>query len=1324
MLDGANKIKPLAEALGKMGIKSCAITDHGNMFGAIDFYKTMKSKGIKPIIGMEAYIHNAPDISDKESKQRFHLCLFAKNQKGYENLMYLSSMAYTKGFYYFPRINKNELFSHSEGLVCSAACLAGEVNFHLNLSERNLKRGAGGYEAAKRVVKEYQEVFGEDYYLEIMRHGLGDQRKIDDQILRLSKETGVKLIATNDAHYLKKETANAQKVFIYISANKNFDESTKKQVLSQFYTKSPEEMSEIFADLPEIVSNTQEIVEKCNLELNLGNPTPPNYKFSLEEAASLGLNLPFPNERYNLANDIVLFEYRARAGLKKRLLNVPTEKHEAYKARLEREIETINKMKFPGYMLIVADFINWAKQNGIAVGPGRGSAAGSIVSYSLFITDLDPIPYDLLFERFLNPERISMPDIDVDFCQERRGEVIEYVTQKYGKDNVAQVATFGKLLAKGVILDVGRVLGMPLQDTIAMNKLIPDELGITLREHKSKTGDEMVPGAWELEPKLRELVASNPLAQQVWNYACELEGLNRNTGKHAAGVVISNEELWKKSPIFVDKNGDYVTQYSKDFLEDVDLIKFDFLGLKTLDVIDKTLKQIERRHGEKLDWEKVGFCDAKTYESIQTGNTLGIFQIESAGMMALAANLKPDCFEDLIAMIALYRPGPMDLLPDFIDIKHGKKEMVFAFKEIEPILKPTYGIIVYQEQVMQLVQTVGGFSLGGADLVRRAMGKKKVDEMARLKQEYLDGAKKRGFDAAKADHLFEQIMEFAKYGFNKSHAAAYAMITYQTAYLKTHYPAEFMAALVSTESKNIDKVGVYVEEMARLGIEFKRPSINDSVADFGVVGNSILYGFSAIKGVGEAAVENILKVREESGKFESLEDLISRTEGFAVNKKVYESLIKSGALDDFGLSRKKMLANIDNISESARRVSDIKRNIDDSLFGDDADMTKARLELLDVRGEFSKRELLKFEMETLGAYISGHPLDDYKSEIEALDYTLSDKFSECEDGSEVLSIGKIEGSESKLTKSGKKMGVVKILDFAGSFEAMTFEVMSRIEGMTPTELNEPYAFKLNLSKDGDSVKLRLLDMGSLLEVKNGTFSVRASKWQPSQSEISVLSTLGSKRRFVKELNATGGETLVVGVITNAQFKTSKAGKDMVFLNVIDESGGVEFLGFSEAIEFLGNVGAWEERVFGFRIGLARESGQKHIINEILEFERVASGDFTLRRGGGVAKSGGFGGGFGGGGSGANSRSGGFGGGTEKVVANLPQLPNLQVEFLLDELDSHRIEKLYNLARATHNEGYGTHMLSIKVKDAQKSYVYGTEFKVGADFEARAREFLR
>ncbi|MCR2067121.1 DNA polymerase III subunit alpha, partial [Campylobacter helveticus] len=705
MLDGANKLKELALTLKEQGATSVAMTDHGNMFGAIDFYQTMRAQGLKPIIGLEAYLHNMDDLGDKSSRQRFHLCLYAKNEVGYKNLMYLSSQSYIHGLYYYPRINKKLLEKHSEGLICSSACLQGEVNWHLNIhNERNVRFGAKGYEAAKEAALWYKRVFGEDFYFEIMRHGINDQRAIDDDIIRLSRELDIKIIATNDTHYTFKERADAHEVFMCIGMGKRFNDPDRmRHSVKEFYVKTAEQMSELFADIPEAISNTQDLANKCNLELKLGNPTPPNFKFTREYAKEFNIALPQEKVEFSFENDDLIFEYLCRKGLDERLKFIDEDKHEAYKERLETEIKIIKEMKFSGYMLIVHDFIKVAKDKNIPVGPGRGSAAGSLVAYSLKITDIDPIPYNLLFERFLNPERVSMPDIDVDFCQDRRGEVIDYVIDKYGSDKVAQVSTFNKLLAKGVIRDVARVLDISLQDVDEFIKLVPEELKITLDE------------AYEKEPKIKEFIEKHPKGKELWEYAKALEGLNRNAGMHAAGLVISNESLWHKTPLFRQSKNDerhLITQYSKDHLEDVDLIKFDFLGLKTLTLIHNAIKLIKERYNKDIIWESIDVNDSKVYKTIQSGNTLGIFQIESDGMQSLNARLKPENFEDLVAVLALYRPGPMEsgMLDDFIDRKHGLKKIVYPFDVLKEVLEPTYGVIVYQEQVMQIVQIIGGFS--------------------------------------------------------------------------------------------------------------------------------------------------------------------------------------------------------------------------------------------------------------------------------------------------------------------------------------------------------------------------------------------------------------------------------------------------------------------------------------------------------------------------------------------------------------------------------------------------------------------------------------
>ncbi len=1061
LLDGANKISNLVKRVKELGMDAVAMSDHGNMFGAIDFYKQVKSAGLKPIIGMEGYIHNADEIGDKSTKQRYHICLFAKNQKGYENLMYLSSKSYIDGFYYFPRLNKKELREHSEGLICTSACLQGEINWHLNTaSQRNLKNGAKGYEGAFEAAKEYKEIFGDDFYLELMRHGISDQLFIDAQILRLSKELDIKVVATNDTHYTYENDAQYHEAFMCIGMNKLYDDPKRlRHSVHEFYVKSPEQMAKLFADIPEALEHTQEIVDKCNLELQLGNPTPPNFKFTRDYAQSENINLSGSSAD---EIDAEYFEYKCRVGLDERLVHIDDKLVDEYKQRLEFEIDVINKMKFPGYMLIVWDFVKEAKKLGIAVGPGRGSAAGSLVAYSLGITDIDPLKYDLLFERFLNPERISMPDIDIDFMQARRGEIIDYVVEKYGRNQVAQIITFGSLLAKGVIRDVARVLEMPLSRADKMAKLIPDELGITL-----DGGDgESSKGAFQREPKIKDLTQEDPQAARVWEFSLKLEGLKRNAGIHAAGVVVSNEELWKKTPIYKPSGEDtFVTQYSLNFLEDVDLIKFDFLGLKTLDVIDSAIKLIKVNYDKDVLWEKIDVGDPEVYVEIQNGNTLGMFQVESSGMQDLNKRLKPSKFEDLIAVLALYRPGPMEsgMLDDFIERKHGRERVEYVFDELEPILEPTYGTIVYQEQIMQIVQSIGGFSLGYSDIIRRAMGKKK--DMTAYNEEFASGAQKQGFDYKKASELFNLIEKFAGYGFNKSHSAAYAMITFQTAWLKRYYPKEFMAALLTSEGDNTDKIAKYIDEIKRMSIELSPPDINHSRLEFSAIHREsqdyILFGLAAIKGVGKSAVEHILRARESGGEFKSMQDFINRIEPQQVNKRVLEAITKSGGFDMFGLSRKALLEQMDTIVITAKKASDARKNATGSLFGDSADVVTVSLELQDSE-EYSLKEILEFEKETLGFYVSGHPLDSFREKLNSFDYTLSSSLEQVEDGSSAIFIGKVEEITHKISKKGNQFGIVSLMDFHGNLELMLFQ--DRLEKLEQMNLDEPIAFKVKITQ--------------------------------------------------------------------------------------------------------------------------------------------------------------------------------------------------------------------------------------------------------------------
>jgi DNA polymerase-3 subunit alpha len=1131
MLDGANRLDTLAKTIRAKGMNAVAMSDHGNMFGAIDFYTTMKKEGIKPIIGIETYIHNHENIGYKELvsdpfKQRFHLCLFAKDERGYKNLMRLSSEAYLRGFYYNPRINKKTLERFKEGLICSSACLAGEINFHLNKAAQRNKERRGGYEKALEVAAGYQEIFGEDFYIEIMRHGIEEQRLIDDQIIKIAKTLGIKLIATNDAHYAERINADAQEALMCINSKYTLGDPRRlKHSVKEFYVKSPEEMAALFADIPQALENTQEIADKCDLELKLVDnknyfPTPPNYKFTRRVAKDRDVKLTDENAEYSHENDAILFETLCRDKLENRLIYVDEGKRQSYRDRLELEIDVIKKMKFAGYMLIVWDFVSKAKEMKIPVGPGRGSAAGSLAAYALEITNIDPMKYGLLFERFLNPERISMPDIDMDFCQQRRSEIIKYVVEAYGRENVGQVITYSALQAKNAIRDVARVLGVSIPEANNMVKLIPKVLNITLAQ------------AYESEPKLRELIQTDVNAGKIWNLATQLEGLKRGNGVHAAGIVISNEELWHKTPVCLPPKGerekdkdakdgeekfyhDVATQYDGHYLETVDLIKFDFLGLQNLTVVDHTLRLIEKYANKTIDFDSMPMDDPKVFELIASGETLGVFQIEGVGLQNLSRRLKPNCFEDVVAMIALYRPGPLEsgMVSDFVDRKHGRAQTTYMFPTLEPILKPTYGVIVYQEQVMQIVQTIGGFSLGKADLVRRAMGKKKPEEMEKIRGEFADGAQKNGYNRGKALELFDLIEKFAGYGFNKSHSAAYAAITYQTAYLKRYYPAEYMSALITFDANRSEKVASYINEAKRLGIGFIKPNINLSQINFEPIYEngkaSIVFGLSAIRGAGEVALEYIIEARKTlGGTFKAIGELLANVDSQKVNKKVFEALIKAGAMDCFGYTRKALLSAIENIVKAAQNANNIRKESKGGLFEDDAEQMANGVSIdISPLGELDQKTLLEFEKEFAGLYLSGHPLDDFMEELNRCPHTPceairrldksddeseeeNEDFSENEttqneikEGDEVLLIGKVENFDSKISKSGKRYGNVYLADLTGSAVILIFD--PNIQKLENLDTARPIAFKVIVQRDDrdNKISLRAVRVLSLEEAQ-------------------------------------------------------------------------------------------------------------------------------------------------------------------------------------------------------------------------------------------------
>ncbi|EJF07693.1 DNA polymerase III, alpha subunit [Thiovulum sp. ES] len=1537
LLDGANKIKNVAKKIKELGMSSVAITDHGNMFGAIDFYQTMSREGIKPIIGMEAYVTNH-DFGVKE-KGIFHLCLYAKDEVGYQNLMYLSSQAF-ENMYYKPRIPKKMLKERSEGLVCTSACLAGEVNFHLNQSDKNRERGSKGYEEAKKVALEYKEIFGDDFYLEIMRHGIGHQFNIDNDLIRLSKETGIQLVATNDTHYTNAEDSEAHEVYMAIGTGKTWNDPKRmRHTVHEFFIKSPADMEKVFKDIPEAVENTNVIADKCNLKLNLGNPTPPNFKFTLEYAKEIDLELPQKEERFSFENDAVLFTEQSRRGLEERLKFVPEEEHQKYRDRLEHEINTINSMKFPGYMLIVWDFVRYSGETNIPVGPGRGcltkeaqvyvkdgfgftqksidevqvgdivishknrekevletfkyeieeelykietfygdfvnpivltgdhkvylgngewkeakeitekdclfqpipkyledtsddikfdllnfyddsdfelikerifykndifikpvvifnyneksnsfepveefddvelfgrtergvsryirkdllaeliiyyiyngylnekhktvnlvlnrssmsrylgiyllemgykvyrafskdketfiiqdrilfsffkknnvqtlfnllnsltsevknnilymllgqsnnienmcdtnstedlelffrereiaeytrmlllstykpvsievldniyvlkshfasneeeyqtfddhiklkvrkitkipkkktevfdfsvkddhsytttnytvhnSAAGSLVAFALRITDIDPLKYDLLFERFLNPERVSMPDIDMDFAQNKRKEIIRYVQEKYGRENVAQVTTFSSLLPKGVIRDVSRVFDIPLPIVNEFVKLIPEELKITLKKAK------------ESEPRITDSLQNNPDLQKVWDISEKLEGLKRNTGIHAAGLVISNEALWNKTPLHLSKEGDFVTQYSLDYLEDVDLIKFDFLGLKTLDVIFGAIDLVKKHKNIDIVWHDIDMNDPKVYEMMSAGKTIGMFQIESGGMRDLNKRMKPSNFEDVIALIALYRPGPMEagMLDDFVERKHGRQDIFYPFEgkefpeQLKEILDPTYGMIVYQEQVMQIVQKIGGFSLGKSDIVRRAMGKKKIDLMKEYKSQFADGAEEQGLDREIAEELFDLIEKFAGYGFNKSHSAAYAMITFQTAYLKAHYPAEFMASLLSTESRNMDKIALYVEEAKTMGIEILSPDINKSQKGFSIVEKdgkeAVLFGLEGIKGVGGSAVETIVEAQK-NGEFKDIPDFLNRVKP---NKGTFESLIKAGGFDKTNYNRKTLLDEIEKIVQFASEVGKLQKSASEGLFGDDDNFTENTKELkLVPRTEYRLKEKLELEKEVLNFYVSAHPLDEYREDISKLkNISKTTEKDDFQNWQKVFLVGFVE-FEEKISNAGNLYGKGKISDFTGELEFMMFGKEMQI--LKQLDLSKPIGIKASLKIEDENFKLENKEFFSLDDAIQKFSDSKFKEFQEQISEFKKVSKIIDNVNFKHEQ-----EVVFVGFVDIGEEKISKAGNPYSIGKIEDTSGEVSLIFFASEIEIL------------------------------------------------------------------------------------------------------------------------------------------------------------
>lgn len=1057
LLDGEGTIPKLIERAKELGQTAMAITDHGNMYGVIDFYECAKQNGIKPIIGCEVYVaarSRFDKVHDLDS-QSCHLILLAENDVGYHNLMKLVSAGFIEGFYYRPRIDMDILREHNEGIIALSACMSGVLSRQLL---------SGNYDEAKRRAQEFLDIFGRDrYFIEIQDHGIFEQKKLNRDLISIARELNIDIVATNDIHYTLKRDAEYQDVLMCIQMGKTVDDEDRmKMDCDQLYLKSEEEMTELFSYIPEALENTQKIADRCNVEIEFG-------KFHLP--------------KFEIPNGLTAYEYLKQLvdrGMRERYPNAD----ESVVSRMQYELDTISQMGYVDYFLIVWDFIHYAKSHGIPVGPGRGSAAGSVVAYCLHITDVDPIKYSLIFERFLNPERVSMPDIDIDFCYVRRGEVIDYVNRKYGSDNVAQIVTFGTMAARLAIRDVGRALNIPYGRVDEVAKQVPNELKMTIKK------------ALTVNYKLKELYDSSAEIKKLIDTAIELEGLPRHTSTHAAGVVITSGGIGNFVPL--QKNDDVITtQFTMTTIERLGLLKMDFLGLRTLTVIQDAVMHIKQAHGADVNIENLDMDDAAVYEMISRGETDGVFQLESGGMKQFMKELKPTSIEDIIAGISLYRPGPMDSIPMYVANKNNPSMVKYKHPMLEHILNMTYGCIVYQEQVMQIVRELGGYSLGRADLVRRAMSKKKADVMQKERQNFIygtdeggvhvDGAVARGIDEKTAASIFDEMMDFASYAFNKSHAAAYAVVAYRTAWLKCHYPVEFFAALLTSFIDNASKISKYIEVVKRLGIEMLPPSINKSGKDFSVDNGCLRFGLAAVKNVGGAVVDEIAAERETGGDFIGLTDFCKRMVSRKMNKRVVESLIKCGAFDEFGLKRAQLFRAYERVMDDAQYAAKntMPGQLDMfSMMSGEAERNADNFE--DCR-EFPETELLAMEKESIGMYVSGHPLDSKAAAVRAASTASISDIIENEDkrfniGSQVTVSGIITKVRNQLTKKGDMMRYVEFEDLTASMEVIIFPGQLRrfadiaVEGSIVT-----ISGNLDISDDAPP-KLRLEDMRMLDEM--------------------------------------------------------------------------------------------------------------------------------------------------------------------------------------------------------------------------------------------------
>jgi DNA polymerase-3 subunit alpha len=1010
LLDGACDIDQLMKIMVEQKMPSVAMTDHGNLFGAVKFYNAAKASGIHPVIGCEMYVAQQSHKTRSDTDRYNHLVLLCENQEGYRNLIDLVSTAYLEGFYYKPRVDLDLLAQHSKGLIAMSACLRGHIPETL-LSDK--------HEDARRLAHTYSDIFGKNnFFLEIQDHHLEQDKRLTPELVRLSHETGLQLVATNDSHYLRKDDARAHEILLCIQTGKAFNDPNRMRWSTpDFYLKTREEMMELFGELEDSLDRTWEIAQRCQVTLKkVDNPFP---KFDVPSQHT--------TDTY--------FEYVARQGFEKRRGRLEAMrikgalKHDLaeYAERLDREIKMIQNMKFSGYFLIVWDFIRYAKANGIPVGPGRGSAAGSLVSYAMAITDIDPLQYGLLFERFLNPERVSFPDVDVDFCMNRRGEVIQYVTEKYGREQVAQIITFNTLGARAAIKDVGRVLEIPFADVERLTKMVPSVLNISLED------------AIKTEPGFNEAAKKDARIDDVLKVALRLEGLSRNCSVHAAGVVISPLPLRTLVPLYKTNRDEIVTQFDMSGLEKLALLKMDFLGLTTLTLIQDALRLIKKRHGVDLIPEDLPLDDKGTYEVFCKGFTSGVFQFESSGMRDILRRYQPSRLEDLTALNALYRPGPIQggMVDDFIERKWGRRAVQYDLPELKELLEETYGVIVYQEQVMQISNRIAGYSLGDADLLRRAMGKKKVEEMAKQRERFVKGAVERGFNQKKVEKIFDLMEQFAGYGFNKSHSAAYAYLAFVTAYLKGHYPIDFMAALLTSETGNTAKVVKYINECREMGIKILPPDVNHSEWSFTPDGDAIRFGLGAIKNLGQSAVEGICKAREETGKFTSLHEFCEKVGAGAINRRMIESLIRAGAMDSLTGHRSQKFAAVEGAMESAQRAWRDQESGQVGLFGEIIAEEPHEMPLPNVP-EWTDKEMLAGEKELLGFWVTGHPLDRYADKVAELATHDTSSLEGLAKGVEVTLCGVITGLARKRNKEGKPWAAMMIEDSKGTLEALCF----------------------------------------------------------------------------------------------------------------------------------------------------------------------------------------------------------------------------------------------------------------------------------------------